>query len=363
MLHGISTSDWHLDGGLTRFFPLNALEKQLRELEKIFHYALENNIRHIFMPGDLADKARVSEATFIALVTMLLKFDKYVSFRYILGNHDFAQVGKTSLDVLRVFADNGVFKNVHLYEKPETVLIDGVDVSFVPYLHSTAPKTKRGRVIFAHVEEVGAKGDNGVALKSQHLKVVRDLKDYVFSGHLHTHQVLKERRITFNGSPYQKNFGESLPKGFVEFRAKYSAEGKLLVKQEFVDNRPGFRLVELTIEESSQWEELEHGDHVFYKIHLGDGVVAPKNITRDFPNIVSLAGTTYRGRSNLEIAEKTSANDIPKITPLTGLVEYLHNFDLTKAEVKRAVQMVREALRHLANEGEKEDVRSGRMAA
>lgn len=358
-LHGISTSDWHLSGGLVRFFPMNALEKQLKEIEKIFHYALENNIRHVFMPGDMSDKARLDEATFIALVTMLLRFDKYVSFRYILGNHDFAQVGKTSMDVLKVFADSGVFKNVHLYEKPETVTIDGVDVSFVPYPHQEAPKTKRGRLMFAHIEEVGARGDNGVVLKGQHLKVVRDKRDYVFSGHLHTHQVLRDKRVTFNGSPYQKNFGESLPKGFVEFKAKYSKEsGDLLIKQEFIDNRPGFRLVELTIEESAQWEELEHGDHVFYKIHLGDGVVAPKNITRDFPNIVSLAGTTYRGRSNLEIAEKTSANDIPKITPLTGLVEYLHGFELSNVEVRRAVKMVKEALKYIANEGVKNDARA-----
>jgi hypothetical protein len=61
------------------------------------------------------------------LVTMLLRFDKYVSFYYGYGNHDVAHVGKTSTDVLKVFADSGVFKNVHLYSAPEVFEVDGVN--------------------------------------------------------------------------------------------------------------------------------------------------------------------------------------------------------------------------------------------
>ena len=345
ILRGISTSDWHLSGGLSRIFPLKALEKQMAEIEKVFHYAVENNIKHIFMPGDISDKARLDEETFIALVGLLLKYDKYVSFYYLLGNHDVAHVGKTSMDVLQVFADSGVFKNVHLFSTPEVREIDGVDVGFVPFPHKAAPVNKRPALLFAHIEEAGAIGDYGIPLKSSSTKLDRRPTDYVISGHLHTYQELKKQRTLFNGALYQKTFGESFNKGFVEFQARYK-DRELQIRSTHVATKPSFRLDTITIEESRDWEKLEQGEHVFYRIYLGEGVVAPKNIVRDFPNIVQLNGTTYRGKVTLE--EKASVEDIPKITPLTGLVDFLHRFELSKAEIKRAVGLVKEAMRELS---------------
>jgi DNA repair exonuclease SbcCD nuclease subunit len=341
MLRGLSTSDWHLSGGLTRIFPLKALEKQIYEIEKVFRYAIENDIRHIFMPGDMSDKARLDEATFIALVTLLMKYDKYVSFYYLLGNHDVAHVGKTSMDVLKVFADSGVFKNVRLFSTPEVVEIDGVDVGFVPFPHLELPKTKRPALIFAHVEEVGAVGDYGTALKSATVKLKRRPEDYTISGHLHTYQVLKKQRMLYNGALYQKTFGESPNKGFVDFQAKYK-NGDLLVRHEFVASKPEFRLDTLKIENSSDWDKLESGEHVFYRLYLGEGVVTPKSIVREFPNIIQINGTSYRGKAVVE--DRVDADSIPKITPLTGLIEFLQKYDLEKQEIKRAVRLVKEVI-------------------
>jgi DNA repair exonuclease SbcCD nuclease subunit len=344
MIRGISTSDWHLSGGLTRIFPLKALEKQMAEIEKVFKYAVENDIRHVFMPGDMSDKARLDEATFIALVTLLMRYDKYLSFYYLLGNHDVAQVGKTSMDVLKVFAESGVFKNVHLFSTPETVEIEGVNVGFVPFPHTALPKSKKPRLIFAHVEEPGAMGDYGTPLKSATVKVDRSERDFVISGHLHTYQVLKQRRIIYNGALYQKTFGESPNKGFIEFQAKYN-EGELLVKHKFINSQPNFRLDTIKIEDSRDWEQLEKGEHVFYRIYLGEGVVTPKDIVREYPNIVQINGTTYRGKAVVE--DKVSADSIPKITPLTGLIEFLHQYELSKTEMKKAVGIVKDAIQQL----------------
>jgi hypothetical protein len=351
-LRGVSSSDWHFDGGVARLFPLTALEKQMHEVDKVHHYCIERGVRHLFSPGDLSDKARISEATFIAIVAMWLKYDKHLSVHYIAGNHDFAQVGKTSLDVLKLFCDNSVFKNVHIYDTPKIVEIDGVDVAFMPYPALDVPKTKAGRprLIFAHIEEVGAVGDNGVKLKASSLKLNRTPEDYTISGHLHTYQVLKSRRTVFNGSLYQKTFGESRPKGFIEFKARYRSDGRLSVNHEFVDNRPEFILENRVIETSADWDALETGEHIFYKITLGEGVVAPKDITREIPNIVNINGTSYKGRDVLETGEKMSVNDIPVITPLTGLVEYLHRYELSKREVRAAIGMVKEAMKTLGME-------------
>lgn len=343
-LRGVSTSDWHLDGGLTRMFPLNAVDKQLKEIEKVFQYCVENDIRHLFMPGDLSDKARICEATFIALVTLLLRYDKYLSFYYTLGNHDVAHVGKTSIDVLKIFADSGVFKNVHLFSKPEVLDIEGVQVGFVPFPFKAAPVTDCAKLIFAHIEEAGAMGDYGTPLKSASVVLEREPDDYVVSGHLHTYQVLKKQRVLYNGALYQKTFGENPAKGFVDFQAKYKGD-ELLVRHTFVPSKPAFLLETLKIEDSADWDKIEAGDHRFYRIYLGEGVVAPKDLIRNFPNVIQVNGTTYRGKGTVE--DKADVGSIPKITPLTGLVEFLMRYDLTKSETKRAVAMVREAIQQL----------------
>ena len=350
ILRGISTSDWHLSGGLSNVLGSQALTKQLFEIEKVFKYAIENDIRKIFMAGDISDKARLDEETLIALIAMMLKYDKYLQFRYILGNHDFAQVGKTAIDVLKVFAENGGFKNVFIYDKPTVEEIDGIEVGFVPFPHKQLDeKSDRPRLMFAHIEEAGAIGDNGRPLKVNHLKLLRDKRDYVFSGHLHTYQEMKDRRICFNGSPYQKNFGEQGKKGFVEFKAKYGSDRELLVKRTFVDTRPEFTLINLAINEDKDFNQIECNENLLYKVSLGEGVVAPKGLTKDFPNIVMLNGVSYKGRSNLDTAARMDANDMPKITPLTGLVKYLKKYELEKGEIKRAVGMVKEAIQEVNN--------------
>ena len=346
-LEGVSTSDWHLDGGVARLFPLKALEKQIAEINKPYQYCIEQGVRYMFVPGDLSDKARISEETFIALVALWLKYDKFVEMHYIAGNHDFTHVGKTSLDVLKVFCDNSVFKNVYIHDAVETLDFDGVDVTFVPYPATSAGKSSKGRLVFAHVAEVGAIGDNGIKLKVVDHRVSRGKKDYVISGHLHTPQVLESSRICFNGSLYQKTFGESLPKGFVHFKATSHRNGDLGIKIDHINSRPDFILENRTITCEADWDLLEEGEHVFYKLTLAEGVIAPKSITRDMPNIININGTTYRGREVVESGKLESESNVPRITPLTFLIDFLHRFDLDKKEIKEAVGMVKEAMQEL----------------
>lgn len=348
-LQFIVSSDWHLDGGLTRFFPTNALEKQIHEIKKPFAYAVETGTKHLMVPGDISDKARLSEDTLISAVGLFMAYAKYVKVHYTLGNHDFAHVGKTAVDVLKLFSETGAVRNLTVYDKPTIRELEGVDCCFMPYPHVAVPKHDRPKLIFAHIEEQGALGDNGLALKKVGLKLERPKEDFVFSGHLHTYQFLKGRRLVFCGSPYQKNFGESLPKGWVDCSARYSSSGELRVKHEFVNGLPSFVLQNVTIENDADWNKLEAGDQVFYKVQLGEGIVAPKNITRDIPNIVYLNGQTFKGRTRIELGDgeaKTDA-DLPKITPLTGLSKMLEAFEFNKKEIKHCTGMVKEAIKEL----------------
>jgi DNA repair exonuclease SbcCD nuclease subunit len=348
VLTGVSSSDWHLNGGIDRLFPEKALEKQMHEIRKPFNYCIENGIQHLFCPGDISDRARLSEDALINLI-QLFAYYKDIEFYYTLGNHDFARVGKTAIDVLKVLVDNKVFKNVHLFYKPEIREIDGVDVCFLPFPYNKAQTNDRPSLIFAHAEEVGAIGDYGQKLKvqedSKH-KIRRKKGDVVISGHIHTYQFLKSQRLVYNGSLYQKTFGESLPKGFIEFSAKYSSEGELKFKHTFINSHPEFLLKDVFIENKKDWFQLEHGDHVFYRVSLAEGVVVPKGLTKDYPNVITINGKqklAKRGEGN-EIAV---SSNMPKITPLTGLIKMLEAEKLSKKEIKFAVGLVKEALQEI----------------
>lgn len=346
VLEAVSTSDWHLDGGISRLFPHNALDKQLHEIRKPFNYCVENGLRHLFNPGDISDKARLSEETLIALITLLISY-KRINFYYILGNHDFARVGKTAIDVLKVLVDNDALRNVHLFHKPTVREIDGVDVCFLPYPFNKVPKNERPLLVFAHGEEPGAMGDYGQPLKvkddSKH-KIFRSKEDFVISGHVHQYQYLKNSRWIFNGSLYQKTFGEKHPKGFVAFNAKYK-DRALKVGHEHIDSQPEFRLIDILIESERDWKRIEKSENEFYRVSIGEGVIVPKGLTREIPNVISINGKS--NKQGVVEGEIAVAKNMPKITPLTGLVEFLMANKLEKKEIKLAVGLVKEAIEQI----------------
>lgn len=342
-LQGIVTSDWHLMG-MTKVLR-TPTELQIQEIHKPYAYALEHSIEHMFVPGDVSDVPKMDDHELIALVTLLLSYDDHINTYYILGNHDVESVRKTSMDVLRVMSENGMFKRFHLFFQPKVLAIDGVNVAFMPFPHVDVPQCRKPPLVFAHIETAGAVGDNGQPLRTKAEGLNRQPGDFVFSGHIHQHQVLKAKRIVFPGSLYQKNFGESLPKGFMEFGAKYS-NGELQVRHKFINSRPNFVLENITIREQSDWDLLQADPSIRYKITVAEGIVVPKGITTDFPNVVYMNGE-HRG-ATLSVAgdqETTSSDirDMPAFSLTTGLKSYLKGAKLEPRQIRRAREFVTEA--------------------
>lgn len=347
-LRGIVTSDWHLNG-MNKIFR-SPTEKQIAEIHKPYRYAAEHGIEHVFVPGDMSDVPRMDEHTLIAIVKLLLTYDGHINTYYELGNHDVAHNTKTSMDVLKLFADSGFFKTFHLFYQPELRKIDGVNVCFMPYPHLEVLKAPKPPLVFAHIEIAGAIGDNGRPLKhGDDEKFIRQPGDFVFSGHIHQQQFLKSKRFAYCGSLYQKNFGESLPKGWIDFTAKYQ-DGKLVVKNDFIANKPDFTLETKIIESSDDWDSLTHDESIRYKILTADGVIVPKNIMKDFPNIIYLMGAGKSIKVNMEgddsVGQDASLTikDLPKFSPTTGLKKYLKGAEMDDKQTKRARELVREAL-------------------
>lgn len=317
MLEGIALSDLHLDG-LNKHFP-DANDRIFKEMEKIYQYAVKRGIKHVFMPGDLANTPDLDWDTYSKLFLFLKKYDDLVVTYYIAGNHDFADIENTSLNFLRTLTEEKALKNTHVFLKPQRVTIDTVPVNFLPYPCLQTLSTKEGALNFAHVEYTGAIGDNGRKLKTKKELQTHE-NDFTISGHIHTYQYLKDRRAVYVGNPFQKNFGESLPKGFIHFKAKLK-NGKIMFQHEFIENKPGFTLVNLHIRDVTDFKKLRNDDTIRYKLHIHPEVAIPPDLMIKYPNITG-GFNSIGGKFELG-SEEDQPKTKSKVNILSGLKNFL----------------------------------------
>jgi DNA repair exonuclease SbcCD nuclease subunit len=344
MIEGIATSDWHLLG-LRKHFD-NHDARAFTEIDKIYQYAIRNGVKHIFVPGDISDTPTLPFDSYIPLVLHLKKYDGLIHTHYIAGNHDFSDIDKTSLDMLAVLCKTGFFTTFNLYLQPKRVVIDDVPVNFLPYpCLKTLSKKNKGALNFAHVEYSGAIGDNGRTLKTKHeLQVIEN--DFTVSGHIHQYQYMKARRAVYCGNPYQKNFGEALPKGFIHFKAE-NKNGKIEFKHKFVDAKPNFVLQNVTIEDISDLKKLKQNDNIRYKLHVASDIVLPSDILIQYPNITG--GVFYASGKKANIEEDLQELAVQKssISVTTGLTRFLSSQGYNKSKIKEAKKLVESARNHL----------------
>ncbi|QZE59431.1 hypothetical protein MPK66_gp187 [Erwinia phage pEa_SNUABM_2] len=327
-LEALVTADWHFEG-LANHFPVDHVDRQLETIDRIYQYAVEHGIRHIFVPGDITDKFKMDDETKRKLLQFFLKYEGVIDTWYCGGNHDWADMSNTSMDLIKTFCEWDFLKSLHIYLRPEQVEIDGIVVNFLPHPAKESIKHKKPCLNFCHVEAVGALGDNGRPLKAKHdIKV--DPRDYTISGHIHLAQVLEKKRFEYCGSPYQKTFGEALPKGFIHIRAAYKNK-ELVVKRKFVDSKPGFRLETVMIENQKDWSRLEVNPAIRYRVIVKDTVSIPADIRTRVPNISQINSTNKRvdldNIDTVDVSELTLAD----IDPRDGLKDYLKASGIKKS--------------------------------
>ncbi len=346
MLNAVVASDFHI-GGMKKVLR-DPLAYQIREIDKVYKYALSNSLEHVFVPGDLCHTPNMSDEELLAILTLLLTYDDSINTYYTLGNHDVESVKTSSLDVLAAIAGMGFFKRFHVFKQPYVKKIDGVYVAFMPFPHMEVPVCKRPPLVFAHIETPGAIGDNGKPLKSKEDQFVRQEGDFIISGHIHLHQYLKKKRFLYVGSLYQTNFGEQLPKGFLDIEARYS-NGKLVVDYEQVNSKPNFVLETKVIESNEDWEQLSDSQQVRYKILVKEGLVVPKKVTEQLKNICSVTGIAKTKVSTDDVAQTvgTTVQNLPTLKITTGLKQYLTHAGHDPENVVRAQRLAKEVARSL----------------
>lgn len=344
-MKGIATGDWHLDS-LYKHFGDSALSRQVAELDKIAQYAIRKGIPHLYVNGDVADTSTMSCNAWIALYHFIKKYDGILNIYYIAGNHDFAEVGKTSLDFLKVLCDTGTFKTFHVFLETETRKIDGTYVNFCPYPSLEAPDVKRGALNLCHVEYNGALGDNGRKLRvKQEHEFTQPDKDFCVSGHIHQYQVLESKRAVYPGNPYQKNFGESLPKGFITFEAE-SKKDNLLFNHRFVNSNPDFQLQQLVIERTKDLDQLRTDDSIRYKLWHSSKVKIPDDLLSRFPNITGGVFDLDTKKRTENIVEREALSNHTFDLEL-GLKKFLKHQGHDKKQVREGFAILSEALTEL----------------
>ena len=345
MLHAISTSDWHLEA-LYNHFGEEGVDLQLAEIDEIYLYCLENGIEHIFVPGDITDRYVMSDTTKRKLLALLVKYDGKINTHYIGGNHDRADSKRTSMDLISQFCEWDFLKTFNVYLEPTQVIIDKVVCNMLPHPSEESMKHKRPCLNFIHADVAGAMGDNGKPLRTKK-KVYVDDRDFTIGGHIHLHQVLKRMRLVLNGSPYQKTFGESLPKGFLEFRAYYSG-GELKVSHKFVSRRPKFLLETKIISQQQEFAELVNDRYTRYRLFIEEGVVIPADLRVRLPNIAqvhSLGSQAVKESAERNALEVKQSHAV--VHPRKGLKQFLLSNNVTPDELKQCGVMLKEALSEL----------------
>lgn len=347
MLHGISTGDWHLDA-LKSHFPADHIDRQLVMVEKIYKHALEKGIEHVFVNGDIFDTSSSPISTCIALLRLFSKYRKHVTTHVLAGNHDWADVRKTALDFLSDLVNMKMLKNVYVYKEFENKTIEGININFIPFGTENFSPSNKASLNFLHTTIKGAIGDNGRKLKVGEKGFKFDKKDFCMLGHVHMYQVVgSEGRRVYSGAPYQKTFGESVQKGFVEFKAQMDGK-KLKVIHKFIPLKQEFELRTVLIENQKDFQKLSNSYNVRLRLVIvGENVVVPSDLTSTHSNIATVINAKGEKVTETDSSVKLNRDrtaSIPKINPTKGLSKLLKAHGHSKQEIKLAKKIVEESL-------------------
>lgn len=342
MLHALVTSDWHFDG-LINHFPDDHAKMVGAEVRKVYDYAVKSGIKYVIVPGDISDSYKMTAESCRELLSIWAHYDGLITTIYMKGNHDFGDNKMSSMDLFESFAEFSMLKTVKIVSSKTTMKLGGVLLNFCPFPFRSPDSQSKPCINFIHANVSGAVGDNG-----RPLKVREDVElaegSFTFGGHIHKHQYLKSRRVVLVGNLYQKNFGESGPKGFVEFRAKYK-DGKLKVKWDYIESFPNFVLETVIITKQKQFADLKADKRVRYRLFIDKDVIVPKNLRKDIPNIDKIVET----KDNRVVTDdvdsfRETISEIPKINPVEGLSAFLKQKGLSKDLRKQATKIVNKSL-------------------
>lgn len=315
-------------------------------VEKALDYALDRGIKYVLFYGDICERPRLSYLSQVQFYKLLMK-KRYRELEYhvVLGNHDFAEDGTHSLEVMEVFAEL-LNRNLKVYTKPTEVDLDGVPFRFLPYPHTS---TAKGVVNVGHFEVAGSIRDNGRTIDEGPAK-----KHVTLMGHLHTNH--RVRNTHYSGTLYQTNFGETEKKFFHHISAK-SADS---LKVKNVPFKSPWTLRNIEIRDRSDLEQLSDEKHMYYKLFIKDGVDIDINEVLDkYPNVVR--HNVFKNKKDLELMIQQSwdfdtdvVDDLVNVDERLLVKQHLKSKGFKISEVKRGLRILKD-VKHRASSTKSKD--------
>ncbi len=209
---------------------------QINLLEWVYDQAVEYNIQHIILTGDVFEEPKPHYSLVVLFLDWLRKCSEYnISIHIIAGNHDILRSGQFTTSPLDIIASTDI-ENVFVYKRITTLNLDNVGITFMPFRDRRSFNTDENSVALNLLKtqlpyEVSSIGDNSLKILIGHLALEGAIPvgyeldelsnelfcplnmfkgyDYVLMGHIHKFQVMSQLPyIGHIGSMDISNFGE-----------------------------------------------------------------------------------------------------------------------------------------------------------
>lgn len=351
MLRCVVIGDLHL-GRLKRYFEDKPNELVGRAMAVPLEYARRENIKHVFLIGDIFDSPDPSDEELTYFVFLLVLYPD-LFFHIIPGNHDTQQINVTSLNFLMWLQRKlKPLKNVRFYSGIKQKMIEGVSVVFMPWPHHVKPEELPPSLVVAHVTLNDSVAANGHKIRSS--VKIEPGKDYWVIGDVHKYQTFN--RILYPGTLYQLDFGEKLPKGFVSLQAKASKKsGKIIVDYEFHAVDPPFQLNTVVIESAAQLAKIPSDPMKKYILRVMEDIAIPENFRAEHPNCeIKPFDKKTAILDNVDLTDRLvlQSKKTGKLV-VSNLKSYLVKQGLSKEKTDKAYSIVQEIVTSLKAKKEK----------
>jgi DNA repair exonuclease SbcCD nuclease subunit len=216
-------SDFHFGYKKASELFLNNSIKCIRN--EIIPYLLENDIKDIYILGDIFDNRNTINVKVKNVVYDLFDIDlKNFNIKILTGNHDIFHKNTISIHSLKMFKK---FHNIQVIEDIILEEVDGKKFLFVPwqvdyqeFTNKIANKNIFCDAAFMHADINGSYMNRLSSVTKDGLDPNILFNNYqkVFSGHFHLHSVTNrgDREIIYVGTQYELNRNDkNVPKGFI----------------------------------------------------------------------------------------------------------------------------------------------------
>ena len=342
MLEFVGIGDVHGDK-LEKILPGVGNKWICREVRKPLNYALKKGIKHAFFYGDIGEYARWSYEFQMEFKNVLLD-PKYKDLNQwlILGNHDWDEKGRHSLEVLvndlSLFKAHGLKLKIKVLTDLTDVEIDGVPVRFLPYPHT---KTTGKALNVGHFEVAGSTRDNG-----------RKIKDGVETNHLcvlgHLHTCHRVGNSFYSGTLYQTNFGEYLPKSFHHVKVKDNLKHKVMN----VPNDPEYKLLNVEVHSRKDLDQISDNPKVLHKLFVQDGMTIDPRDLEERPNVVKVNRFKDDKDLKTQLEEEWKIEDVGNVfQPEEDVERFLSERKVEDKVKTRALKIHRRFLKKVVENG------------